>query len=93
MEVDNRLSCQFCKRKFTRNNNLKNHIKTKHDNVGLSFSCYLCRRHFKRQEKYLKHIDNHIEDLYNFLLHQKEFDKIVQIFVNISKIIFRLVIC
>ena len=79
MEVDNRHRCQLCNRRFTRSNNLKNHIKTKHDKVSLSFSCYLCRKNFKEQDKYLKHIDNHKEGL-SFVLYKKAFDKAVQIF-------------
>ena len=79
MEVDNRHRCQLCNRRFTRSNNLKNHIKTKHDKVSLSFSCYLCRKNFKEQDKYLKHIDNHKEGL-SFVLYKKAFDKAIQIF-------------
>ena len=88
MEVDNRHRCQLCNRRFTRSNNLKNHIKTKHDKVSLSFSCYLCRKKFKEQDRYLKHTDNHKEGLC-FVLYKQAFDKITQIFANIFKIIFR----
>ncbi len=79
MEVDNRHRCQLCNRRFTRSNNLKNHIKTKHDKVSLSFSCYLCRKKFKEQDKYLRHIDNHKEGL-SFVLYKQAFDKTIQIF-------------
>ena len=79
MEVDNRHRCQLCNRRFTRSNNLKNHIKTKHDKVSLSFSCYLCRKNFKEQDKYLRHIDNHKEGL-SFVLYKQAFDKTIQIF-------------
>ena len=79
MEVDNRHRCQLCNRRFTRSNNLKNHIKTKHDKVSLSFSCYLCRNFFKEQDKYLRHIDNHKEGL-SFVLYKQAFDKTIQIF-------------
>ena len=79
MEVDNRHRCQLCNRRFTRSNNLKNHIKTKHDKVSLSFSCYLCRKFFKEQDKYLRHIDNHKEGL-SFVLYKQAFDKTIQIF-------------
>ena len=79
MEVDNRHRCQLCKRRFTRSNNLKSHIKTKHDKVSLSFSCYLCRKNFKEQDKYLRHIDNHKEGLI-FVLYKQAFDKTIQIF-------------
>ena len=79
MEVDNRHRCQLCNRRFTRSNNLKNHIKTKHDKVSLSFSCYLCRKNFKEQDKYLRHIDNHKEGL-SFVLYKQVFDKTIQIF-------------
>ena len=79
MEVDNRHRCQLCNRRFTRSNNLKNHIKTKHDKVSLSFSCYLCRKNFKEQDKYLRHIDNHKEGL-SFILYKQAFDKTIQIF-------------
>ena len=74
MEVDNRHRCQLCNRRFTRSNNLKNHIKTKHGKVNLSFSCYLCRKIFNEQDKYLKHIDNHKEGL-SFALYKKACDK------------------
>ena len=89
MEVDNRHRCQLCKRRFTRSNNLKSHIKTKHDKVSLSFSCYLCRKNFKEQDKYLKHIDNHKEGL-SFVLYKKCFDKAIQIFRKHFKNIFSL---
>ena len=79
MEVDNRHRCQLCNRRFTRSNNLKNHIKTKHDKFSLSFSCYLCRKFFKEQDKYLRHIDNHKEGL-SFVLYKQAFDKTIQIF-------------
>ena len=79
MEVDNRHRCQLCNRRFTRSNNLKNHIKTKHDKVSLSFSCYLRRKFFKEQDKYLRHIDNHKEGL-SFVLYKQAFDKTIQIF-------------
>ena len=79
MEVDNRHRCQLCNRRFTRSNNLKIHIKTKHDKVSLSFSCYLCRKNFKEQDKYLRHIDNHKEGL-SFVLYKQAFDKTIQIF-------------
>ncbi len=79
MEVDNRHRCQLCNRRFTRSNNLKNHIKTKHDKVSLSFSCYLCRKNFKEQDKYLRHIDNNKEGL-SFVLYKQVFDKTIQIF-------------
>ena len=79
MEVDNRHRCQLCNRRFTRSNNLKNHIKTKHDKVSLCFSCYLCRKNFKEQDKYLRHIDNHKEGL-SFVLYKQAFDKTIQIF-------------
>jgi len=79
MNTDKRFRCEICSRQFTRSNNLKTHIKTKHDNVSLSFSCYLCRKNFIEQEKYLKHIDNHKEGL-SFVLYKKAFDKTIQIF-------------
>ena len=79
MEMDNRHRCQLCNRRFTRSNNLKNHIKTKHDKVSLSFSYYLCRKNFKEQDKYLRHIDNHKEGL-SFVLYKQAFDKTIQIF-------------
>ena len=79
MDTDKRFRCEICSRKFTRSSNLKTHIKTKHDNVSLSFSCYLCRKNFIEQEKYLKHIDSHQEGL-SFVLYKKAFDKTIQIF-------------
>ena len=79
MDTDKRFRCEICSRKFTRSSNLKTHIKTKHDNVSLSFSCYLCRKNFIDQEKYLKHIDSHQEGL-SFVLYKKAFDKTIQIF-------------
>ena len=79
MDTDKRFRCEICSRQFTRSNNLKSHIKTKHDNVSLSFSCYLCRKNFIEQEKYLKHIDSHKEGL-SFVLYKKAFDKTIQIF-------------
>merc|ERR1712175_19629 len=59
--------------------NLNTHIKTKHDNVSLSFPCYLCRKNFTKQEKYLRHIEHHKEGL-NYPLYKKAFDGAVQIF-------------
>ena len=79
MDTDKKFRCEICSRKFTRSSNLKTHIKTKHDNVSLSFSCYLCRKNFIEQEKYLKHIDSHKEGL-SFVLYKKAFDKTIQIF-------------
>ena len=79
MEGDKRFSCEICSRKFTRSNNLKTHIKTKHDNVSLSFSCYICRKNFKKQDRYLKHMDKHKEGL-SFVLYKKAFDGTAQIF-------------
>ena len=79
MDTDKRFRCEICSRQFTRSINLKTHIKTKHDNVSLSFSCYLCRKNFIEQEKYLKHIDSHKEGL-SFVLYKKAFDKTIQIF-------------
>ena len=79
MEVDNRHRCQLYNIRFTRSNNLRRHIKTKHDKVSLSFSCYLCRKNFKEQDKYLRHIDNHKEGL-SFVLYKQAFDKTIQIF-------------
>jgi len=79
MDTDKRFRCEIGSRKFTRSSNLKTHIKTKHDNVSLSFSCYLCRKNFIDQEKYLKHIDSHQEGL-SFVLYKKAFDKTIQIF-------------
>ena len=79
MDTDKRFRCEICSRKFTRSSNLKTHIKTKHDNISLSFSCYLCRKNFIQQEKYLKHIDSHKEGL-SFVLYKKAFDKAIQIF-------------
>ena len=89
MEVDNRHRCQLCNRRFTRSNNLKVHIKTKHDKVSLSFSCYLCRKNFKEQDKYLRHIDNHKEGL-SFVLYKQAFDKTIQIFRKHCKNYFSL---
>ena len=66
-------------RRFTRSNNLKNHIKTKHDKLSLSFPWYLCRKNFKEQDKYLRHIDNHKEG-FSFVLYKQAFDKTIQIF-------------
>ena len=79
MDTDKKFRCEICSRNFTRSSNLKTHIKTKHDNVSLSFSCYLCRKNFIQQEKYLKHIDSHKEGL-SFVLYKKAFDKTIQIF-------------
>ena len=79
MDTNKRFRCEICSRNFTRSSNLKTHIKTKHDNVSLSFSCYLCRKNFIQQEKYLKHIDRHKEGL-SFVLYKKAFDKAIQIF-------------
>ena len=79
MDTDKKFRCEICSRKFTRSSNLKTHIKTKHDNVSLSFSCYLCRKNFIQQEKYLKHIGSHKEGL-SFVLYKKAFDKAIQIF-------------
>ena len=79
MDTDKKFRCEICSRNFTRSSNLKTHIKTKHDNVSLSFSCYLCRKNFIEQEKYLKHIDSHKEGL-SFVLYKKAFDKAIQIF-------------
>ena len=79
MDTDKKFRCEICSRNFTRSSNLKTHIKTKHDNVSLSFSCYLCRKNFIQQEKYLKHIDSHKEGL-SFVLYKKAFDKEIQIF-------------
>ena len=79
MDTNKRFRCEICSRNFTRSSNLKTHIKTKHDNVSLSFSCYLCRKNFIQQEKYLKHIDSHKEGL-SFVLYKKAFDKAIQIF-------------
>ena len=79
MDTDKKFRCEICSRNFTRSSNLKTHIKTKHDNVSLSFSCYLCRKNFIQQEKYLKHIDSHKEGL-SFVLYKKAFDKAIQIF-------------
>ena len=79
MDTDKKFRCEICSRNFTRSSNLKTHIKTKHDNVSLSFSCYLCRKNFIEQEKYLKHIDSHKEGL-SFVLYKKAFDKTIQIF-------------
>ena len=79
MDTDKKFRCEICSRNFTRSSNLKTHIKTKHDNVSLSFSCYLCRKNFIEQEKYLKHIGSHKEGL-SFVLYKKAFDKAIQIF-------------
>ena len=77
--MDKKHICKICNRKFTRGSSLNTHIKTKHDNVSLSFSCYLCRKNFRKQEKYLRHIENHKEGL-NYTLYKKAFDGAVQIF-------------
>ena len=79
MDTNKKFRCEICSRKFTRSSNLKTHIKTKHDNVSLSFSCYLCRKNFIQQEKYLQHIGSHKEGL-SFVLYKKAFDKAIQIF-------------
>ena len=79
MDTNKKFRWEICSRNFTRSSNLKTHIKTKHDNVSLSFSCYLCRKNFIEQEKYLKHIDSHKEGL-SFVLYKKAFDKTIQIF-------------
>ena len=79
MDTNKKFRCEICSRNFTRSSNLKTHIKTKHDNISLSFSCYLCRKNFIQQEKYLKHIDSHKEGL-SFVLYKKAFDKAIQIF-------------
>ena len=77
--MDKKHICKICNRKFTRGSNFNTHIKTKHDNVSLSFSCYLCRKNFRKQEKYLRHIEHHNEGL-NYTLYKKAFDGAVQIF-------------
>ena len=77
--MDKKHICKICNRKFTRSSNLNTHIKTKHDNVSLSFSCYLCRKNFRKQEKYLRHIERHKEGL-NYILYKSAFDGAVQIF-------------
>ena len=87
MEGDKRFSCEICSRKFTRSNNLKTHIKTKHDNVSLSFSCYICRKNFKKQDRYLEHRDKRKEGL-SFVLYKKAFDGTVQIFGKKLKKLF-----
>ena len=79
METNKKFNCEICSRKFTRSGNLKTHIKTKHDNVSLSFSFYICRKNFKKQEKYLDHIDKHKEGL-TFVLYKNIFNGAVQIF-------------
>ena len=77
--MDKKHICKICNRKFTRGSNLNTHIKTKHNNVSLTFSCYLCRKNFRKQEKYLRHIERHKEGL-NYTLYKKAFDGAVQIF-------------
>ena len=77
--MDKKHICKICNRKFTRGSKLNTHIKTKHDNVTLSFSCYLCRKNFRKQEKYLRHIERHKEGL-NYILYKNAFDGAVQIF-------------
>ena len=77
--MDKKHICKICNRKFTRVSNLNTHIKTKHNNVSLTFSCYLCRKNFRNQEKYLRHIERHKEGL-NYILYKKAFDGAVQIF-------------
>ena len=54
-------------------------MKTKHDKTSISFSGYLFRRNFKKQDNYLNHINNHKDGL-SFVLHEKSFDKTIQIF-------------
>ena len=71
--MDKKHICKICNRKFTRGSNLNTHIKTKHDNVSLSFSCYLCRKNFRKQEKYLRHIERHKEGI-NYILYKSAFD-------------------
>ena len=79
MESVEKFQCEICNTHFTRSNNLKKHIKTKHEHVSLDFSCYLCRKNFKDQSSYLKHIDNHKEGL-SFLLYKQAFERSLQIF-------------
>ena len=52
-----KFTCNMCTRKFSRNYNLKIHIRSKNDHSDLNFSCYLCRKNFRNQETYLNHID------------------------------------
>lgn len=79
MEDVKTFRCTICNRTFTRSNNLKKHIKIKHDHISLDFSCYLCRKNFKDQEKYLLHIDGHKEGL-SFVLYKKAFERTIQVF-------------
>ena len=79
MENVKKFQCEICNRNFTRSNNLKKHIKTKHEHVTCTYSCYLCRKNFKDQSSYLKHIDNHKEGL-SFSLYKQAFEGSLQIF-------------
>ena len=79
MENVKKFQCEICNRNFTRSNNLKKHIKTKHEHVTCTYSCYLCRKNFKDQSSYLKHIDNNKEGL-SFSLHKQAFEGSLQIF-------------
>ena len=74
-----KFTCNICTRKFSRNYNLKIHIRSKHDHSDLNFSCYLCRKNFKNQATYLDHIDQHKEGL-SFVLYKKAFDKTIIIY-------------
>ena len=89
MEDVKTFRCTICNRTFTRSNNLKKHIKIKHDHISLDFSCYLCRKNFKDQEKYLLHIDSHKEGL-SFVLYKKLLKEQYKYFENTLNFFFHL---
>ncbi|XP_023321932.1 protein tramtrack, beta isoform isoform X8 [Eurytemora carolleeae] len=49
------LFCSYCFKEFSRKDNLRNHIRDVHENVGKVFSCPLCRKNCKSESALRMH--------------------------------------
>ena len=47
--------CEFCRKVFTLNRNLRRHIRLCHDGLSTSFKCIQCNKYFSSQSYYLQH--------------------------------------
>lgn len=59
--MNGRFICEFCKKLFTLNNNLRRHIQRFHNGPSSSFKCTTCKRHFSDREEWHRHTHTETE--------------------------------
>ena len=56
--VDKDFKCQYCKKKYKREGNLKKHNQVVHQKVGIMYLCNLCQKSYQSKTTYSAHYRN-----------------------------------